>query len=432
MPCCAASCLMALSGFCMTIYSNASDQYALMAHVLRLAAYVFVYRATFVEMLDAPYRQLERARAELVESEEKYRLLFEHSPDACLIANPDGSFQTANPAASAMFGIPMKDLWRIGRDDVTQDPALAGLLAERERQGFARRELLMRRADGSNFVAEVSSATYHDSRGQKMSSTVVRDITEKRRAEEEMRSLNASLEQRVRERTAELEQANHDLQRFSHVMAHDLRSPLVAIEGFAGLLKSSTAGLLGEKQERYLARIRHSASRMAEMIDVLLEIADVVRSPLVVEPLDLSAISTDIVAHRALREPGRRIATSVQPGMTLHADARSLRFVMSQLIASACARTGRNPAALVAVEMESSAGGSAVYVVRDNGPGISPALAEQALEPAGASRRVGTLDDDGIMLAGVRRILARQGGQVWTQALPEGGTAVRFSLPAAG
>lgn len=432
LPFFAAACLMALSEFCLTIYTSASDQYALMAHVLRLAAYVFVYRATFVEMLDAPYRQLETARADLVESEEKYRLLFENSLDAYLIADPDGSFQTANPAASAMFGIALQDLWRIGRHDVTHDPALAELLEERGRQGFARRELVMRRADGSSFLAEVCSSAYKDSRGRTMSSTVVRDITEKRRAEEALRSLNASLEQRVRERTADLEEANHDLQRFSHVMAHDLRSPLVAIEGFAGLLKSSTEGLLDEKQDRYLGRIRSSAGRMAEMIDALLELADVARSPLSIQPLDLSAISAGVFAARARREPGRTVKTTVQPGMLLMGDARLLTLMMSHLADRAYLSTARNPDAEVAVGTEPGADGQPVYVLRDNGAGTRPALAGRTPDRLGITQGAEGAGEGGIMMAGVRRILARHGGRAWTEALPDGGLAVRFCMGRAG
>lgn len=427
----AAACLMALSEFCLTIYSSASDQYSLMAHVLRLAAYMFVYRATFVEMLDAPYRQLEGARAELVESEEKYRLLFENSLDAYLIANPDGSFQTANPAASAMFGIALQDLWRIGRDDVTHDPALAELLEERGKQGFARRELVMRRADGSSFLAEVCSSAYTDSRDRKMSSTVVRDITEKRRMEEEMRSLNASLEQRVRDRTAALGEANRDLERFSHVMAHDLRSPLVAIDGFAGLLRSSTEGLLDEKQERYLGKIRTSAGRMAEMIDALLELADVAKTPLNIRPLDLSAVASDVLASRARRAPGRKVKTSVQPGMTLSGDARLLTVMMSHLIDNAYLNTARNPNAEMTVATEPGADGVIAYVVRDNGAGLKPALAGKALDRLGTGQGAGDVAGGGIMMAAVRRIVARHGGRVWTESLPDGGLAVRFCLDCA-
>jgi PAS domain S-box-containing protein len=424
----AAACLMALSEFCLTLYSGASDQYALMAHVLRLAAYVFVYRATFVEMLDAPYRHLERARAELVENEEKYRLLFENSLDAYLIANPDGSFQTANPAASTMFGVALEDLWRIGRDDVTHDPALAQLLEQRDRQGFARRELVMRRADGSSFVAEVCSSAYCDSHGRKMSSTVVRDITEKRKVEEDMRALNASLESRVRERTAALEEANQDLERFSHVMAHDLRSPLVAIEGFAGLLQSSSANVLGDKQKHYLDKIRNSAGRMAEMIDALLELADVSRSSLKVEDLDLSGIVDGVLASCMSIEPDRQLTTRVQPAMALQGDRRLLTLVMAHLIGSAWKHTARNAGAEISIGAEPGGDGSTVYFVRDNGPGWDPALAAKVMDRFGGPTGAGGFAPAEAVITSVRRIMVRHGGRVWGESVPGGGAVVRFTL----
>jgi len=419
---------MALSELCFTLYATFHDQYSIVGHVIKVEAYLFVFRAIFIEFLEGPYRQLETARADLVESEEKYRLLFENAPDAYLMANADGSFHAANPAASTMFGIARQDLWRIGRNDVTSDPRLADFLEERARTGFVRGELILRRGDGSTFLGELSSTTYTDSRGRQLSSTFIHDITAKRQAEEEILKLNATLEQRVRDRTAELQAANEDLDHFSHLMAHDLRSPLVAIEGFAGLLKSSTAGLVNDKQERYLGRIRSNAGRMAEMIDALLELANVARAPLKIQPLDLSAIATEVLAARERREPGRAVKTVVQPGITLAGDAWQLTLVMSHLMDSAWTHTARNPAAEIAVETEPGANGAMVYVVRDNGAGSQTVQTGKVLDRLGIWQGSGDAAHEGIMMAAVRRILGRHGGRVWAESLPGGGLAVRFCL----
>ncbi|MES2383149.1 MAG: MASE3 domain-containing protein [Pseudomonadota bacterium] len=427
-PLFAAACLMALSELCFTLYATFHDHYSIVGHVIKVEAYLFVFRAIFIEFLEGPYRQLETARADLVESEEKYRLLFENAPDAYLMANADGSFHAANPAAATLFGIARQDLWRIGRNDVTSDPRLADFLEERSRTGFVRGELIMRRGDGSTFLGELSSTTYTDSRGRQMGSTFIHDITEKRRAEEEILKLNATLEQRVRDRTAELQAANEDLDHFSHLMAHDLRSPLVAIEGFAGLLKSSTAGLVNDKQERYLGRIRSNAGRMAEMIDALLELANVARAPLKIQPLDLSAIATEVLAARERREPGRAVKTVVQPGITLAGDAWQLTLVMSHLMDSAWTHTARNPAAEIAVETEPGANGAMVYVVRDNGAGSQTVQTGKVLDRLGIWQGSGDAAHEGIMMAAVRRILGRHGGRVWAESLPGGGLAVRFCL----
>lgn len=430
-PLFAAACLMALSELCFTLYATFHDQYSLVGHVIKVEAYLFVFRAIFIEFLEGPYRQLETARADLAESEEKYRLLFENAPDAYMIANADGSFHAANPAASTLFRIARQDLWRIGRNDVTRDPRLAAFLEERSRAGVARGELIMRRGDGSTFLAEVSSTTYTDSRGRRMGSTFVRDITEKRQAEKDILELNASLEQRVHDRTAELEEAYLDLERFSHVMAHDLTSPLVAIDGFANLLKKGTDHPLDDKQKQYLEKIGKSAGRMGEMISALLELADVRRVPLDMQLLDLSAITREVLAARTRREPARTIRTTVQPDMMLTGDAKLLGRLMSHLIDSVYALTVRNPDAEIVVGTELAADGSRAYFVRNNGVGLNPELAERVLNSFGVPQGVRDFSDGGITMAAVRSIVARHGGRMWAESLPGGAAVVRFSLGAA-
>jgi PAS domain S-box-containing protein len=427
-PLFAAACLMALSELCFTLYSTFQDQYSLVGHVLKVMAYLFVFRAIFVEFLEGPYRQLESARADLVESEEKYRLLFENSPDAYLIANADGSFQTANPAAFAMFGIARQDLWRIGRDDVTNDPRRAGFLEERSRAGFARGELIMQRSNGTTFLGELSSFSYMDSRGRQMQSTFVRDISEKKKAEEEILSLNASLEQRVRDRTAELQAVINDLERLSHVMAHDLRSPLVVIEGFAGLLKRDAAQLLDEKQNQYLDRIRASARRMAEMIDALLELADVARSPLKIQQLDIAAMADKALWSCQKREPQRMVRAVVQRPVLLEGDARMISLVMETLIGTAWKNTARIADAEITVGAESGPAGETVCFVRYQGEAGDGVAGDQvvAAQPAFSTPEDATSAD--IALDNMRRAIARHGGRVWREPTPGRGAIYRFTL----
>lgn len=430
-PLFAAACLMALSELCFTLYGTFHDQYSIMGHVIKVEAYLFVFRAIFIEFLEGPYRQLETARADLVESEEKYRLLFENSPDAYLMADATGAFHTANPAASAMFGIDRQDLWRIGRNDVTSDPRLAGFLEERSRTGFARGELTLRRSDKSTFLAELSSSSYTDSRGRQMSSTFIRDITAKRQAEEEVFRLNATLEQRVRDRTAELQAANEDLERFSHVMAHDLRSPLVAIEGFADLLRRDGGASLGDKPRHYLDRIQAGVARMAGMIDALLELAAVSRAPLNRQRLDLSVIADQALSACRQREPQRNVKAVVDRPLVGHADARLIATVLTNLIGSAWKHTARNPEAEIVVGVEVSAQGQAVYFVRDNGSGMTSRTVETVSAEWKTQQGPAEQPRAGVVLVSVRRIIGRHGGTVWVESAPGQGAVFRFTLESA-
>ncbi|MDI1239127.1 MAG: MASE3 domain-containing protein [Polaromonas sp.] len=427
-PLFAAACLMALSELCFTLYATFEDQYMVLGHVIKVEAYLFVFRAIFIEFLEGPYRQLEGARADLVESGEKYRLLFENAPDAYLMANADGSFHTANPAASALFGIPRQDLWRIGRSDVTSDPRLAGFLEERSRTGSARGELTLRRGDGSTFLAEVSSSTYTDSRGRPMSSTFVHDITAKRQGEEEILSLNATLEQRVHDRTAELQSAYEDLERLSQVMAHDLRSPLLAIEGFAGLLMRDASQLLDERQKGHLDRIHAAAIRMAEMIDALLQFADVSRSTLKMQTLDIAAMADKALWSCQKRDPQRVVKAVVQRPVMLEGDARMITLVMETLIGTAWKNTARNKNAEIGVGAESGPAGEMVCFVSYNGTETNPAAVDQALEAFPSLRTARESAHSDIVLDNMRLVIARHGGRVWRESTSGRGTIYRFTL----
>ena len=427
-PLFAAAGLMALSELCFTLYASFHDQYSLVGHVFKVVAYLFVFRAIFIEFMEGPYRQLESTRADLMESEEKYRLLFENSPDAYLISTVDGSFEGANPAALAMFGIARQDLWRIGRDDLTSDPRTASLVEERNRTGFGRAELIHKRTDGTTFLGEVSSWAYTDRRGRQMRSTFIRDITAKRQAEEEVLRLNATLEQRVRDRTAELKAANEDLERFSHVMAHDLRSPLVAIEGFADLLRRGGGESMDDKHKHYLDRIQAGAARMAEMIDALLALADVSRAPLKIQTLDLSAIADKALSDCRQRDPQRKVKAVVESSLVGQGDARMIATVMANLIGNAWKHTARNPEAEIVVGMEPSAQGRVVYFVRDNGSGMKPGAVETVPEESGTPQSPTKSPRAGVVLASVRRIIGRHGGTVWAESVPGQGVVFRFTL----
>ncbi len=424
-----AACLMALSELCFTLYASFEDQYINYGHVLKVMAYVYVYRAIVISMLEAPYRQLEFARSELAENEEKYRLLFENSLDAYMLTHVDGSVYAANPAACALFGLTEEQFIRGGRAAVTvaDDPRLHALLALRQKTGRATGELTMRRADGTRFEAEISSAVFTDGKGRLTTSTFVRDITVRKRAQAEVLELNSTLEQRVRDRTAQIEAVNEDLERFAHAIAHDLRSPLVAIEGFTNLLERSTSESLDDKQRHYLKRIRVGAMRMSSMIDALLDYAQYSRATLKIEPLDLSELADRTLAALQRRESARAVRASVQKPLPFHGDKRLMTLVMENLLDICWKQTADKADAEIGVGAEAGENGEMVFFVTNNGFGFDASAASKLFDVFQIINAKAELQTAGISLAQVRLIVGRHGWRIWAESTPGGTTTFRIA-----
>lgn len=424
-----ASCLMALSELCFTLYASFEDQHINFGHVLKVAAYVYVYRAIVISMLEAPYRQLELARSELAENEEKYRLLFENSLDAYLLTNVNGDVYAANPAACALFGVTEEQLIRGGRAAVTvpEDPRLASLLEMRRQTGRASGELTMRRADGTLFEAEISSAVFTDGKGRSTTSTFVRDITARKKAESEILELNATLEQRVRDRTMQIEAVNEDLERFAHAIAHDLRSPLVAIEGFTNLLERSTRDTLDDKQQHYLGRIRAGAMRMSSMIDALLDYAQYSRASLRIEALDLAELAGKTLASLQRREPERVVRMAVQRPLPFQGDKRLMTLVMENLLDICWKQTSETVGAEIAVGSQVEPDGDTVFFVTNNGFGFDTSAASKLFDVFQIINAKNELQTTGISLAQVRLILGRHGWCISVESTSGGSTTFRIA-----
>jgi len=255
-----------------------------------------------------------------------------------------------------------------------------------------------------------------------------RDVGERRAAQEEILRLNAELEQRVNQRTSQLEMANQELQAFSYSVAHDLRAPLAAIAGFGHALEKEVGPHAGERARHYLDRMRDGAARTSEMIDALLSLAQLSRAELRWETVDLSAMAE--LAVRGCREeaPTREADVSVQPGMTAHGDPRLLQLVLDNLIGNAWKFSGRAPRARIEVRADADQDGQTVYSVRDNGVGFETAYANNLFGAFQRLHPVSEFPGSGIGLANVRRIISRHSGRVWAHAHPGEGAVFYFTL----
>ncbi|MBG9387141.1 PAS domain-containing protein [Caenimonas aquaedulcis] len=255
-----------------------------------------------------------------------------------------------------------------------------------------------------------------------------RDIGERLAAQAEIQRLNVELEQRVRQRTGQLEMANEELRAFSYSIAHDLRAPLAAISGFSHALQHEMGGSLGDRARHCLERMQEGVLRTSGMIDALLSLAQLSRAELRWERVNLSAMAETAIQTCRLQDPARRVESSVEPGLTAHGDPRLLQLVFDNLIGNAWKFSARTDRAVVSFASIAGPEGEVVYEVRDNGIGFEPAYAQNLF---GAFQRLhahGDFPGWGIGLANVRRIVARHSGRIWAHSRPDQGASFYFTL----
>ena len=272
-----------------------------------------------------------------------------------------------------------------------------------------------RPADGAAFVSEGT----------------VQDITELREAQLALQQLNADLEHRVRVRTEELRALNRELEAFTYSVAHDLRTPLRSIHGFAALLQESGAQGLDEQGRDHLRRIQEGSRRMGHLITDLLSLAHHSRAEMHHEWVDLSALARQVAAELALGEPQRQVQWSIAPGLRAWADPTLARVVLQNLLGNAWKYTGQTENAHIRFDGRGApADGLQAFCVQDNGAGFDMAYADQLFQPFKRLHAHHLFEGTGIGLATVARVVQRHGGWVRGEGAVGQGATFCFSLPA--
>lgn len=257
-----------------------------------------------------------------------------------------------------------------------------------------------------------------------------RDVTQTRSMEEELRRLNATLEQKVQERTADLTQANEELESFAYSVSHDLRAPLRAIDGFSLKLVKSSGDVLDQEGRRLLQVVRDNALRMGQLIDDLLRFSRLGRRELEVSRVDMEALATSVATELLALENDRQIAFSCGELPPAQGDPALLREVWLNLLSNAIKFSRRRPVAHISVS-GAVEGAEVSYWVKDDGDGFDMAYAGKLFGVFQRLHRQDEFEGSGVGLALVQRILHRHRGHIEGEGHIESGAIFRFSLPSA-
>jgi PAS domain S-box-containing protein len=364
-------------------------------------------------------------------SELRYRRLFETAKEGILILDPNtGMVVDVNPFLIALLGFSReqflgKAIWELGffRDIVANEEYFTQL---REKEYLRYENMPLETIDGQRIEVEFISNVYLVN-GGKVIQCIIRDVSDRRKAEEEVTRLYAELEQRVNLRTAELESANKELEAFSYSVSHDLRAPLRAMDGFSQAVLEDYGGLLPVEGRRQLETIREGAQRMGELIDALLTFARLSRHAVNRQPINTGQLVQGVLDELGSPWPGRKVDVRIGTLPISSGDPVLLRQVWMNLLSNALKYTRKRERALLEIGCERT-GGVDAFFVRDNGTGFDMRYVDKLFGVFQRLHRAEDFEGTGVGLAIVQRIVQRHGGRAWAEAVVDKGSTFHFTL----
>lgn len=399
------------------------------------------------------------SQKKLKESEVRFRSLYESNFDATLITLPDGSILSTNPAAQKMFGMTREEIIKAGREGlVVKDENLKQAIKEREKKGYIKAELTLKRKNGSIFTGEMTSSYFKDADGTIKTSMIIRDLTEQIKAEknkqellekekqlredleisnhelqntsEELYTSNKELRQiqrELKETIKKLEISNTELEQFAYVASHDLQEPLRMVASFTQLLERKYKGHIDGDADDYIGFIVEGSNRMKDLIDDLLAFSRLNIETKEFKQTDLSNILDDVLLsmHTSIEENNAKITHDTLP--TVKCDHSQIRQLFQNLITNAIKFHDKKPPK-IHISSE-KIGNKWKFSVQDNGIGINPQHQKKIFNVFNRLHSREEYEGTGIGLSIAKRIINHHKGRIWVESELGEGSTFYFTIP---
>ncbi|MBN2858618.1 MAG: PAS domain S-box protein [Candidatus Delongbacteria bacterium] len=361
------------------------------------------------------------------DSEEKFRRTIEFAADGILLGSPDGYITEANQAACELFGMSKKEMLNIHiskmpftEESIQRTPMRFDLLKEGK---TVIRERAIKRRDGSEIVIEMKTKMMEDGTYQ----SIYRDITEKKSNEKTILELNESLEQKVKDRTSQLEAVNKELESFSYSVSHDLRAPVRHISGFTDILAKSLDP--DERTAETINKIKTAACKMEKLIDDLLEFSKTGSLELSRNRLNMNPIIEAVKKELCESDPVKKIEWKISDLPSVYCDRNLIKIVWENLIGNACKYSANSEPAVIEIGYSEKKKEYEFYI-KDNGVGFDPEFYDKLFGVFQRLHHEKDFPGTGIGLATVKRIISRHSGSVRAESEGEGkGACFYFSIP---